>query len=199
MTTHPLILASGSKIRAQILSNAGVFFDIQASSVDEALIKSEAADEGLTLEETAQKLADEKCLDIALKRDGFVIGSDQILEFRDRGFDKPTSMEEAGERLRVLSGQEHSLINATALALNGQIIWRHIERPRLTMRPLTRREIDLYLAGAGEDILSSVGAYQMEGLGARLFEKIDGEYYAILGLSLLPLLGELRKHGAVPF
>ena len=99
----------------------------------------------------------------------------------------------------VLAGLQTGLINAVVVALNGQVIWRHVDRPKLMMRSLTEAEIDAYLAAAGPDILSSVGAYQVEKLGARLFDDIKGNYFAVLGMSLLPLLDVLRREGAIDF
>lgn len=195
----PLTLASGSAIRATILRNAGLAFNIVRPGVDEAAIKKACEANGAPLEKTALELARAKCLAVAPERDGLVIGSDQILEFRGAAFDKPASMAKARERLVELAGATHSLINATVLARDGEIIWRHLERPLLTMRPMTETEIDRYLGAAGEDVLASVGGYQLELHGARLFTKIEGDYFAVLGLALFPLLAVLRQEGAIDF
>ena len=200
MTMRPSItLASGSFIRAQILRGAGIDFDVVKPGVDENEIKIAAAADGVDPEETAMRLASAKCEAVATERPGIVIGSDQILEFQGRLFDKPKTMEEARNRICEFQSASHTLINAIAVARDGQIVWRHIDRPRLFVRPLSNDEIDAYLDAAGPDILSSVGAYQVEKLGARLFEKIEGDYYAVLGLSLFPLLNFLRQESAIAF
>lgn len=195
----PIILASGSAIRADILRGAGVAFEAINPDVDEDAIKRQAADEDADLEKTAERLADAKCLAVAKDNPGLVIGSDQILEFQGRAYDKPKDIEGAQARLMEMQGKAHTLINAIAVARGGALIWRHVARPKLTMRALTAAEIDAYLEAAGEDILSSVGAYQIEKAGARLFEKTEGDYFAVLGLSLFPLLGLLRREGAIEF
>lgn len=197
--TRPIILASGSSIRAKILRDCGVNFSVIKPDVDESRIKTLSREVGASLEETAIALADAKCMAVAESRTGLVIGSDQILEFENRAYDKPLDMAEAHERLLEIQGKSHTLINAQSLARDGEIIWRHLERPKLTMHPLTRSEVDAYLEEAGPEILSSVGAYQVEGLGGRLFESISGDYFAVLGLALFPLLGALRGEGALKF
>lgn len=199
MTQKRIILASGSAIRREILTNAGVSFEAIRPDVDESVIKKEAQKEGADLETIAMKLAEAKCLDVALREEGLVIGSDQIMEFEDRLYDKPSNMEEARARLLEIQGKTHSLINAVAVAENGEIIWRNLGRSKLAMRAMTENEIDAYLAEAGPEILSSVGAYQIEKLGGRLFERVDGDHFAILGLSLFPLLKLLRREGALAY
>ncbi len=200
MTARPKItLASGSAIRASMLRDAGVDFDIVKPGVDENIIKEEARAQGAGLEKIATKLATAKCLAVAERTPGIVIGSDQILEFQGRAFDKPTSMADARARLMAMQGAPHTLINAVVVALDGQVIWHHLDRPKLTMRALSQIEIDAYLDAAGPDILSSVGAYQVEKLGARLFDDIKGNYFAVLGMSLLPLLDVLRREKAIAF
>ena len=199
MSAPKIVLASGSRIRADILGGAGVSFEIIKPGVDEDEIKTAAAGEGIDLETLAGRLADAKCLAVAASCGDIIIGSDQIMAFDGQGFDKPASMADARERLVMLAGKTHTLINAITVAHEGNIVWRDIQTPKLTMRSLSAREIDAYLQAAGPDILSSVGAYQVEKLGARLFEKIEGDYFAVLGLSLYPLLGTLRKLGAIEF
>lgn len=192
-----LTLASASAIRAAILEGAKIAFDIVRPDVDEDAIKKTAQGEGLSLRETAQRLADAKAL--AVKAPGPVLGSDQILAFEGRGFDKPATLDDARARLRLLQGRPHRLINAVAIARGGRIVFRHLDEPQLSMRAMTDAEIDAYLDAAGEEILSSVGAYRIEGLGSRLFDKIDGDYFAVLGLSLYPVLGYLRREGLLAF
>lgn len=199
MNAAKIILASGSAIRAQILNGAQVPFDVMKPNVDEDAIKQQSRADGLDLEATAMSLAEAKCLAVSPPPDDIVIGSDQILEFEDQPFDKPKSMEEARVRLLHMAGCAHTLINAVAVARNSEIMWRHIDRPKLYMREISEAELDAYLEAAGPDILSSVGAYQVERLGARLFDRIEGDHYAVLGLSLYPLLRFLRGEGALAF
>ncbi len=193
------ILASASAIRAAILTGAGVPFEVMRPDVDEDAIKREGAAEGIDLETLAMRLAEAKCLDIAATTNAIVIGSDQIMEFEGCAYDKPATMAEARSRLLETQGAAHTLINAIAVARGGTIIWRNIDRPKLVMRALSEKEIDDYLGAAGPEILSSVGAYMVEKLGARLFERIEGDHYAVLGLSLFPLLDLLRREGALVF
>jgi len=200
MSDRPrIILASGSAIRRQILTDAGVPFEVMKPDVDEDVIKAEGRSHGLDLEALAMRLAEAKCLDIARKTSAIVIGSDQIMEFEGRAYDKPATMDEARARLMETQGAAHTLINAVAVAREGRIIWRNLDRPRLMLRSMSAQEIDDYLAAAGPEILHSVGAYQIERLGARLFDRVEGDHFAILGLSLFPLLELLRREGALPY
>ena len=193
-----LILASGSAIRARILTAAGIPFEIMRPGVDEDVLKHEAAAAGRTIEETACLLADAKALDIHAPG-RIILGSDQILALGDQAFDKPQSLVEARERLKALQGREHRLVNAVSIVQNNAVVFRHLETPRLFMRPMTDAEIDAYLDEAGDEILSSVGAYQVEALGSRLFDRIEGDYFAVLGLSLMPVLGYLRREGMLAY
>lgn len=200
MTSVPrIVLASGSAIRRDLLAAAGAPFEVMKPDVDEDAVKAQAKRDGLDLETLAMRLAEAKCMDIAAKTDAIVIGSDQIMEFEGRAYDKPKSMAEARARLLEIRGGAHTLINAVAVAREGRIIWRNLDRPTLVMRNMTEAEIDAYLDACDPDILHSVGAYQVEKLGARLFERIEGDHFAVLGLSLFPLLDLLRREGALPF
>lgn len=192
-------LASGSSIRAAILSGADVPFDVVKPDVDEDEIKQQAKSDGINLEKTAMLLAEAKCMAVAATTPGIVIGSDQIMEFEGRAYDKPKTMAEAKDRLLETQGAAHTLINAIAVARDGEIIWRNLDRPTLHMRPLSEAEIDQYLEEAGPEILYSVGAYQIEKLGSRLFDRIDGDHYAVLGLSLFPLLALLRRENILAY
>jgi len=194
-----ITLASGSAIRAAIMRNAGLAFEVERPNVDESIIKTECARDGLTLDDMALRLAESKCLAVARNTPGLVIGSDQILDFDGQAFDKPKSMTEARARFLMMAGKPHDLINGTVIARDGSIIWRNVERSTLYLRPISETELDRYLAEAGEEILASVGAYQIESLGARLFEKLEGDHFAILGLALFPLLDLLRGEGALDF
>lgn len=199
--TNPkrIVLASGSAIRAQILRNAGVSFEVMKPDVDESEIKEEGLAEGVDLEMLAMRLAEAKCLEIARKTDAIVISSDQIMEFEGRAYDKPASIAEARARLLEISGAPHTLINAVAVARAGKIVWRNLDRPKLFVRTLSEEDVDAYLEASSRDILKSVGAYQVENLGSRLFDRIEGDYFAVLGLSLFPLLSFLRDEGALEF
>jgi len=200
MSERPrIILASGSAIRAAILTAAEVPFEVMRPDVDEDVIKQAGKAQGLDLESLAMALAEAKCMDIAAKTGAIVIGSDQIMEFEGRAYDKPASMAEARQRLIETQGAPHTLINAIAVARNGRIIWRNLDRPKLVMRAMSEAEIEAYLAQCAPDVLKSVGAYQVERLGARLFERIEGDHFAVLGLSLFPLLDLLRREGALDF
>jgi septum formation protein len=194
-----LVLASASVIRARLLNAAGISFTQVRPDTDERALKEAALREGGSLRDMALHLAEAKALAVAAPPDSLVIGADQILAYEGRGFDKPTTLDEVRQRLLEMQGRAHSLINAVAIAENGEIVFRHIEEPVLFMRSMTRREINAYLEAAGDEILASVGAYQVEALGARLFERIEGDYFAVLGLSLLPTLGYLRGRGLLSF
>ncbi len=187
-----LVLASASEIRAKILRDANIEFRIEKTDTDEGQLKKEGLNRGDDLETIALTLATAKANAASTTKNEIVLGSDQLLEFKNHPYDKPVSMAEAKERLLEFSGHSHSLINASVLLKEGKQIWSHIERPKLTMRPLNPKEIDIYCDHAGEEILKSVGAYQLEKTGIRLFEKIEGDYFAILGLALHPLLSKLR-------
>lgn len=193
-----LILASRSPARAALLNAAGVSFIAMPSSVDERAVEMPLIEKGMSPKEIASALADAKATAVSRNSSGaFVIGADQTLELDGGRWTKPGSVAEAREQLARLSGRMHELHSAVAVARDGAILWRHSASARLTMRPLTATAIDAYLAEVGEAALASVGAYQIEGPGIRLFERIDGDYFTILGLPLLPLLMYLRSEGVV--
>ncbi|MAB14178.1 Maf family protein [Parvibaculum sp.] len=203
--TRSLILGSGSAVRAMLLSQAGVEFEVVTSEVDEDAIKKEFA-EGEQLGDTefatdklALKLAEAKALAVAANRpDALVIGADQILSCEGRRFDKPRDIDEARTNLKFFRGKSHILHGGIAIAQGDAIIWGHSDRATLTMRGFTDAFLDDYLARLGDEVLKSVGCYQMEGPGVQLFERIEGDYFTILGLPLLALLAELRRLAAVP-
>ncbi len=192
-----LILASGSAIRATVLRNAGLSFDVVKARVDEEAVKAGLRAQSLRPRDQADILAEVKALSVARTRPGFVIGADQMLALGEDVFDKPADRAGARAHLQRLSGQTHELLSACVIARDGEVIWRHIETPRLTMRPLSADFIETYLDAVGEAAFASVGAYQLEGLGAQLFDRIQGDYFSILGLPLLPVLRFLRAHGIV--
>lgn len=191
-----LILASGSAIRAQLLRGAGLDFVIETAPVDEAEIRLALQAEGASTGDTAIALAEAKALRISRKRPGtLVIGCDQMLDCNGAWFEKPGDRDHARAHLQALRGRDHTLLSGVVVARDGQRIWHHLSTARLTVRPLSEDFIEAYLEAAGEAVLNSVGAYQLEGLGAQLFSRIDGDYFTILGLPLLPLLDFLRLHG----
>lgn len=193
-----LILASGSAARRQMLEAAGLAFEVDAPRVDEEAAKASLRAGGLKPRDQADALAELKALSVSRSRPDFVIGADQMLALGGEVFDKPKDANEARQQLTRLRGQTHELITAAVVAREGAIIWRHIDTPKLKMRDLSDAFLDDYMARAGEHVLRSVGAYQLEGLGAQLFERVEGDYFSVLGLPLLPLLAFLREHGIAP-
>lgn len=193
-----LILASASAARRALLEQAGLRFEARAARVDEAEVKLSARGSGATPVEAALLLAELKALRIA-RRDpeALVIGCDQLLVCDGDWFDKPADLAEAGTHLRVLRGRTHTLVTAVLCQRGEQRVWHHVAQPRLTMRGFSEAFIDAYLAAEGEALTTTVGAYRLEGLGVHLFDRIEGEHAAILGLPLLPLLGFLRQHGVL--
>jgi len=192
----PLILASASAVRARLLDGAGVAFEIVPSQVDEDEIKRAHGD--IAVETLAMTLARAKAAEVAARRaDALIIGADQILECDGRRFDKPKNRAEAAAHLRAFRGRAHRLVTACTIYRGRDEVWHHTSIPRLTMWNFDDAFIDEYLARAGDGVLTSVGAYQLEGLGAHLFENIEGDYFSILGLPLLPLLAFLRDCGLV--
>jgi septum formation protein len=200
MTDHalPLILASGSIVRAQLLRQAGIAFEVSVAAIDESEIKASLRAEGLAVERVAEALAEAKAHRVAARfHEAFVLGADQMLDLDGDWLDKPRDLDEARTHLRKMSGRTHRLVSGTVLFKNGTRIWHQTTEARLTMRALSDAFIERYLASAGTAILGSVGAYQLEGLGAQLFDRIDGDFFSILGLPLLPVLAMLRQHGLV--
>lgn len=192
-----LILASTSASRARILRAAGIAFEAVAPAVDEEAVKAGLRAEGLAPRDQADALAEVKALSVSRRRPGLVIGADQMLSLGDQAFDKAPDRAAARATLAALSGKTHVLHSAVALARDGAVIWRHIETPKLTMRVLSDAFIESYLDAIGEAAFQSVGAYQLEGYGAHLFARVEGDFFSVLGLPLLPLLSVLRDHGAV--
>jgi septum formation protein len=195
----PLILASGSKSRARLLEAAGLAFVVEPPGLDEAVMREAVSGEGaLTPHDIAEVLARAKAEAVSdLARKAYVIGGDQVLALGNTIFSKPDSMEAARRQLLDLSGKTHTLHTSVAVATNGEAIWAETTIATLTMRKLSPEFIGRYLAAAGEEVLGSVGAYQLEGLGVQLFDKIDGDYFSILGLPLIPLLDTLRREGVI--
>jgi septum formation protein len=197
--SQPIILASGSQTRLALLERAGLSVDVVAPSVDEQEMKASFQAEKAPAEACAEALAELKAMRISARYPGaIVIGADQMLDCNGVWFDKPADQAHARAHLQALRGKSHRLVTAAVVALNGSRIWHTIDTATLTMRPFTDAFLDDYLARVGPSVLSSVGAYHLEGLGAQLFSRVDGDFFTILGLPLLPLLGFLRDHGTVP-
>ncbi len=193
-----IVLASASQARRRLLVNAGLLVDIEPARIDEQEVKDALKAEGAGPAQVAETLAELKAQRVSRHRPGaLVVGADQILECNGVWFDKPSDRAQAASHLRALSGKEHRLICGVCVVRDGTRLWHHNEQARLTLRPLSDDFIDTYLSALGELALTSVGVYQLEGLGAQLFSKIEGDYFTILGLSLLPLLAFLRDHEVI--
>ncbi|MGL4405256.1 MAG: Maf family nucleotide pyrophosphatase [Notoacmeibacter sp.] len=193
----PLILASNSRHRAKLLTDVGLEFSGHHPQIDERAI-DQTLGQDVSPEDRAQILAQAKALAVSEEfPSALVLGCDQILALGDEIIHKAVDFEAARATLLKLSGQTHTLYSALALAKNGEIIWSFTAPVHMTMRKLNPENIGRYLALTQESILSSVGCYQIEGPGLQLFEKIDGDYWSIIGLPLLPLLAELRARGEI--
>ena len=188
----PLILASQSRARQMLLANAGIDFKAVPADIDERAVQQSS---GLASPgDIAALLAREKTGAVSRQHSGqFVVGADQTLALGTRLLSKPVGRAQAAEQLRALAGNRHELHSAVAVARDGKILFEATSSAGMTMRQLTETEIDAYLNEAGEAVTSSVGAYQLEGLGVHLFERIEGDHFTILGLPLLQLLAFLRS------
>jgi len=191
---QPLILASQSRARQMLLANAGISFDAVPADIDERSVQKNS---GLSApEEIASLLAREKACFVSSKNPGcHVVGADQTLALGARLFSKPAGRAQAADQLRLLAGGTHELHSAIAVACDGKVVFANVSVARMTMRHLSDSEIEAYLDQAGQAVTTSVGAYQLEGLGVHLFERIEGDHFTILGLPLLPLLAFLRGEG----
>jgi septum formation protein len=192
-----VILASKSAARRALLVGAGVAFDAVEAGVDEAAVKTELLAKGATPRDVAEALAEKKALAASRDRPGLVIGADQTLELDGQLYDKACNIAEARARLKTFRGRGHQLHSAVVVAEAGRAIWRETATATLIMRDVSDAFLDAYLRDEGEAALGSVGCYRLEGLGAQLFSKIDGDYFAILGLPLLGLLELLRQRGVL--
>lgn len=191
-------LASGSASRRALLNAAGVAAEAVAPNVDEESYRTAMRADGVSVRDQAMQLAEMKAVRVSQARPGLVIGGDQMLALGEEAFDKPRDMAEAKSHLTRLSGKSHTLETAIVVCEEGRPVWRHLARPKLTMRPLSPEFIEDYTGRCGSALLSTVGAYQLEGLGAQLFVRIEGDYFSILGLPLLPLLDYLRIRKVLP-
>ncbi|HET7157183.1 MAG TPA: Maf family nucleotide pyrophosphatase [Hyphomicrobiaceae bacterium] len=200
MTSRPLILASGSPYRRKMLEAAGLSFHVVPADVDEAALKR-----GLAAQSpkpisaaVADALARAKAQSVSARHpDATVIGADQILALGDDLLDKPGDLAAARVQLERLRGKTHRLISAVVVAEAGKVLWTHVDEAVLTMRPFSREFLDRYLAEADPGLCQIVGAYEIEGPGIQLFERVEGDHFTIIGLPLVPLLAELRSRGVI--
>ncbi|PGH54892.1 septum formation protein Maf [Azospirillum palustre] len=191
-----LVLASGSRTRAAMLEQAGVPAILDRPLVDEDEVKAAGRAEGVPADAVAEALAELKAQRITRRHPGaLVVGADQMLDCEGRWFDKPADRAAARAQLLDLRGQTHQLVSCAVVVRDGERMWHKTDSARLTMRNFSEAFLDDYLDRVGDDVLHSVGAYQLEGLGAQLFHRVEGDFFTILGLPLLPLLGFLRVHG----
>ncbi|MDO9412810.1 MAG: Maf family protein [Pseudolabrys sp.] len=196
MAPQPLVLASKSDIRGKILAAAGLRFGIRPAQIDERAVEAQAG--VLDAIAAAALLARAKADAVAATQSGhMVLGADQTLALNNERFSKPANLEEAAKQLRALRGKTHSLHSALALVQDGKVLFELVDTAHLTMRDFSDRFLDDYLEMAGDAALSSVGGYQLEGIGIHLFERVEGDYFTILGLPLLPLLAYLRANDFV--
>jgi septum formation protein len=193
----PVILASTSRSRRVLLEGAGIEFTAQSPGVDEDAAKTDLLAEGANPKRVAEVLAGMKAVAVSARSPGLVIGADQTLELEGELVDKAGDLEEARGRLKAMRGQKHHLHSAVVVASGGKPVWETVETATLHVRDFSDDFLDAYLARTGEDVLFSVGCYQLEGLGVQLFDRIEGDYFTILGLPMLGLLDFLRGQGAL--
>jgi len=197
---HPMeiILASASQSRAALLAGAGIDVLIEPADIDESSVKDDGLRTQASADTVAALLARQKAQKIsAAHPNAFVIGADQMLDCGGKWLDKPNSLTAAGDTLRLLRGKSHELVASVSVVHEGKEIWALTDRAKLLMRDFSDDFLDTYLSNVGDDVMLSVGAYQLEGVGAQLFERIDGDYFTVLGLPLLPLLGFLRDRNVI--
>ena len=193
-----LVLASGSTIRAQLLRNAGLQFDVNVPRIDEDSVKDALLSDQASPRDIADTLAEMKARKIADKNpDAMVIGCDQVLAFDGQLLSKPKDQTHANDQLRAMRGQRHMLLSAAVIYHEGRSIWRHVGQVRLRMRDVSDTYLDDYVARNWDDIRHSVGAYQLEAEGVRLFHSIEGDYFHVLGMPLLELLAFLTLRGVI--
>lgn len=195
---HRLILASKSKSRAAVLKAAGLDFMQIGSGVDEDSLKEALRAEGASVAKQADLLAETKALKVSISHSGVVLGCDQMLDLDGQGLDKVATREKARAVLMRLRGKTHILQSAIVACVEGAPVWRHLAQPRLRMRNFSDGFLDAYLDAIGDAAFESVGCYQIEGRGAQLFDRIDGDLFSIMGMPLLPLLQWLRDRGTLP-
>ncbi|MEG3616948.1 nucleoside triphosphate pyrophosphatase [Magnetovibrio sp. PR-2] len=193
--TGVVVLASTSQARTQMLSAAGLEHIVHGANIDETTLQNSWSDTPARLAET---LAEAKALNVSPEHaDALVIGCDQVLALGDEILTKPGSPENVRAQLKYLRGKQHSLLSSVSVVQNGDVLWTHTDIAHLSVRDFSDAFLDVYVERVGEAVKSSVGGYHLEGLGAQLFDRIDGDYFTVLGLPLVPLLNFLRTHGAV--
>jgi len=195
-----IILASKSKARGEILRGVDIAFDTLPAKIDEEAVKSALIKQRdpLNPADLAELLAQTKALNLSENNNSaYVIGADQTMSCEGILFNKAKDLDEAKENFYFLRGKTHTLHSAVCVALNGEVIWSHVDEAHLTMINFSNDFLGTYLAKMGDDVLTTVGGYQLENLGALLFEKIEGDYHTILGLPLLPLIAFLRSEKGV--
>jgi septum formation protein len=193
-----LVLASGSASRKTLLTAAGVDFIADPADLDEAALMAQLKADGANAERVASELAAQKALHVSRRHPGgLVLGGDSVIAFGEKLLSKCANLDEARALLHEMSGREHLLVSAASLARDGEVLWLHASPCRMHMRDLSPQFLDNYLAHEGRAILSSVGCYHFEGKGAQLFDTVEGDYFSILGLPLLPVLAALRVQGAM--
>lgn len=192
-----MILASQSAARRAVLVGAGIPFEATVAGVDEDAAKTMLLAHGASPKDVAEALAEQKALAVSRSRAGLVIGADQTLDLAGQLYDKAETVDQARARLQLLRGRTHELHSAVVGAEGNVVVWRETVSARLTMRDFSDGFLDAYLAEEGAAALGSVGCYRLEGLGAQLFSRIEGDYFAILGLPLMGLLDLLRSRGEI--
>lgn len=193
-----VILASKSAARRAVLDGAAVAYEAMVAGVDEDAVKVEMLANGAGPRAVAEALAERKALVVSATRSGLVIGADQTLDLDGTLYDKAPDLHSARTRLKLLRGRTHKLHSAVVVARDGAPIWREVVTAALTMRDFSDAFLEHYLSTEGDAALGSVGCYRLEGPGAQLFSRIEGDYFAILGLPLMGLLDLLRQHGEIP-
>jgi septum formation protein len=193
-----IVLASASRSRAAILAGAGLEVLIEPADIDESAVKESGLRTQASVDAVAASLACQKAQKISeVHPNAFVIGADQMLDCGGSWLDKPDSLAAARDTLRLLRGKSHDLVTSVSIVQDGTEIWAVTDRAQLLMRDFSDNFLETYLSRVGDDVMLSVGAYQLEGLGAQLFERIDGDYFTILGLPLFPLLGFMREQNVI--
>jgi len=194
-----IVLASGSMSRKTLLRAAGVAFTADPADLDEDALMAQLHRDGASAERVATELATQKALHVSGRHPGqLVLGGDSVIALEGRLLSKCATLDAARALLATMSGKDHLLVSAAALARDGALLWAHASPCHMSVRRLSPQFLDEYLAAEGTAILSSVGCYHFEGRGAQLFDRVQGDYFSVLGLPLLPVLAQLRKEGALP-
>ena len=198
LSREVIVLASASATRRAMLERAGLVVEIDSPRTDEDKIKRSMRAGGFDAAAMAEALAEQKARGVARRHAGtLVLGADQILECDGKSFDKPNDLDTARNQLHELSARQHELVSAACIVQDGERLWHVVDRARLWIRPLGEEFIEGYLRAIGDAAFTGPGSYQVEGLGAQLFQRVEGDHFTILGLPLLPLLDFLRARGVL--